>query len=80
MDTTKTTNIPKNGVDRITNELIFKGGFYYLTIKVVELKSPAQVIDCYVIVPDEWAIYNGFEFASDAYKYKAELADREKIE
>ena len=60
---------------KITNVLIFKDGFYYLTI------HPLGDWDnqCYQIVPDEWDIHNGFEFASDAYAYLAKLSD-EKVE
>jgi hypothetical protein len=29
-------------------------------------------------VPDEWGLYNGFEFASDAYAYLAKLQTEKK--
>ena len=79
---------------KITNVLIFKEGFYYLTVKrEIETEAlpcncnlelgthyhlRADMNDCYQIIPDEWGLYNGFEFASDAYSYLAKLSE-EKV-
>ena len=58
---------------KITNVLIFKDGYYYLTILKGERLDGEE--KAYRIVPDDWGIYNGFEFASDAYAYLADLKD-----
>ena len=63
----------------ITTILIFKDGYYYLTVKAGVLKNGDQSLDCYVIAPDNLAIYNGFEFASDAYAYLAKLQTKKKV-
>ena len=59
---------------KITNVLIFKDGYYYLTVKII-VDGGKYAIDTYTIAPDEMAVYNGFEFASDAYAYLADLKD-----
>ncbi len=64
---------------KITNVLIFKDGFYYLTVKAGVLTDGKQSMDAYVIAPDDMAIYNGFEFASDAYSYLAKLQSEKKV-
>jgi len=58
---------------KITNVLIFKDGYYYLTIKVMASGDNKYVFDSYAIIPEEWNLANGFEFASDAYAYLAKL-------
>lgn len=66
---------------KITNVLIFKDGYYWLTIHTQrigyeEITNISKIVDCpdgYEIVPEVWGINNGFEFASDAYAYLARL-------
>jgi len=65
---------------KITNVLIFKDGYYYLTVKFTltaenmkEIDKLFDQADAYKIVED--IDYNGFEFASDAYAYLAKLKD-----
>ena len=72
---------------KITNVLIFKDGYYYLTISNKEIERRLILDDpyCnvqfeegeegYMIVPDDWGINNGFEFASDAYAYLRDLKE-----
>ena len=60
---------------KITNTLIFKDGFYYLTILANVSRIYPEAEQLYSIIPDEWGLYNGFEFASDAYAYLAKLSD-----
>lgn len=71
---------------KITDVLIFKGGYYWLTVKESFIKegvceceaekephyhNPPQKFYCYRIAQAE---KNGFEFASDAYAYIASLS------
>lgn len=66
---------------KITNVLIFKDGYYYLTILSPQVSYEEitnniimkPMSEVYEIVPKEWEINNGFEFASDAYAYLARL-------
>lgn len=57
---------------KITNVLIFKDGFYYLSIHTYD---EFDNVEGYAIVPDSWELYNGFEFPGDAYAYIAKLKD-----
>ena len=67
-------------INKITNVLIFKDGYYYLTIPV-EFSGAGtkwEGLNCYKIIPKEnfteFGIdRNGFEFASDAYAYIVSL-------
>lgn len=62
----------------ITNVLIFKDGYYYLTVKDYADNPRYQIIE-----EDRFSWYgidrNGFEFASDAYAYIASLDQKKKI-
>lgn len=67
---------------KITNVLIFKDGYYYLTINRIVPDSRGYPLggysektikEDYQIVPEEWEINNGFEFPGDAYAYLAQL-------
>lgn len=70
-------------LSKITNVLLFKDGYFWLTILVYpgdgldidfeEGKEDSEPSIGYKIVPKEWDIHNGFEFASDAYSYLASL-------
>ncbi len=67
-------------VSRLTNVLIFKEGFYYITVhpydefgRIIKLN-----IEAYEIVPNDWKLDNGFEFASDAYAYLVHLQTKEE--
>lgn len=74
-------------LSKITNVLIFKDGYYWLTIFVY----PGDGLDAefdddedempigYTIVPESWDIHNGFEFASDAYAYLSHITERENV-
>lgn len=53
---------------RITNILILKQNFYYLTIKV-PYGNEEEGSQGYRIIPDEWNLYNGFEYPQDALAY-----------
>lgn len=55
---------------KISNVLIFKDGYYWLTEKI-DLPIGNTIIPFYSIIKD--LEYNGFEFASDAYLYIAKL-------
>jgi hypothetical protein len=55
--------------NKITNVLIFKDGFYWLTIEI-ETGENFGIKGCYRIAHME---KNGFEFASDAYAYLVSL-------
>lgn len=54
---------------KITNTLIFKDGYYWLTLKCHASESESESTDIFKIVPDSWDINNGFEFPGDAYSY-----------
>ena len=73
---------------KITNVLIFKDGYYYLTIKSNDPYEHYELgegsddweldrigAEAYYIVPNDWGINNGFEFASDAYAYLRDLKE-----
>ena len=57
-------------INKITNVLIFKDGYYWLTIELNNV-IPKQKRVLYAIIPEDWGLKNGFEFASDAYAYIA---------
>jgi hypothetical protein len=57
---------------KITNILIFKDGYYYLTIQTY-FAPDKFTQDSYHICPEDWEINNGFKFASDAYAYLNQL-------
>ena len=66
---------------KITNVLIFKDGFYWLTIKMDKEEGYYDFIgDVYRIIPESWELKNGFEFASDAYAYIASLQSKQEPE
>lgn len=54
---------------KITNVLLFKEGYYYLTVVKEERLDGED--KAYTIA--EGLDYNGFEFASDAYAYLSTL-------
>lgn len=58
-------------INEITNILIFKDGFYWLTIHPIidGIERPFLYM-----IPQGYNIRNGFEFASDAYAYIASLS------
>jgi len=68
-------------INKITNVLIFKDGYYWLTIhqnippgnKPDSYTEGVIFSDTYRIAPDHWGLKNGFEFASDAYAYIVSL-------
>lgn len=68
-------------IREISNVLIFKDGYYYLTIENYKFEQKGMFADeveavptgSYRIAPDSLTAYNGFEFASDAYSYLASL-------
>ena len=70
-------------LSKITNVLLFKNGFYWLTIKderqynLVTGKLTTDTV--YRVVPETWELKNGFEFASDAYSYIAHLQEKEEV-
>lgn len=59
---------------KITNVLIFKDGYYYLAIQESFWFDGKETKPTYAIVPEDWELKNGFEFASDAYAYLASLS------
>ena len=80
-------------LSKITNVLLFKDGFYWLTLNK---RIREGLCDCgietelhwhhssveeefYQIVPDNWELKNGFEFASDAYSYITHLQEKEEV-
>ena len=63
---------------KITNVLIFKDGFYWLTILNRTSKLYPNSEQYYSIIPQEWGLHNGFEFASDAYAYIASLSQKKE--
>ena len=65
-------------LSKITNVLLFKDGYYWLTIELLNV-APRQMEKVYAIIPDDWELKNGFEFASDAYSYIAHLQSGVKI-
>jgi hypothetical protein len=72
-------------ISKITNVLIFKDGYYWLSINKPEVRVDIGILvekeenpvdkDTYQIVPEEWELNNGFEFASDAYAYLRDLQE-----
>lgn len=71
-------------IDKITNVLIFKDGFYYLTILANVSRIYPNSEQLYsVIEQNVFHLYgierNGFEFASDAYSYLSHLQHKEKV-
>jgi len=66
-------------VSRITNVLIFKDGYYWLTMLSDKSRLYPDTIQQYIIVPEDWGLdKNGFEYASDAYAYIAHLQWKNK--
>ena len=72
-------------LSKITNVLLFKDGFYWLTMIIavylpqIELTDKISYVRGYTIIPDDWELKNGFEFASDAYSYIAHLQEKEEV-
>ena len=66
-------------LSKITNVLLFKDGFYWLTIAIVDQSDMVLDIYGYSIIPDDWELKNGFEFASDAYSYITHLQEKEEV-
>lgn len=64
---------------KITNVLIFKDGFYWLTIQESFWFDGRETKPVYAIVPEDWGVNNGFEFASDAYAYLASLQEKHSV-
>ena len=70
----------KERAAKLTNVLIFKDGYYYITIKM-PYQQEDDFPSYYQIAPEEWNLHNGFEFASDAYAYLVHLqTKKEKVE
>ena len=81
----------KEQISKLTNVLIFKDGYHYITVKkdfaIVDRDPPGietiairSLEECYMIVPEHWKLHNGFEFASDAYAYLVHLqTKKEKV-
>lgn len=70
-------------MNRITNVLIFKDGFYWLTNKAPYKESyEILTLDYWIDVmwQDGERYRNGFEFASDAYAYIASLQPKQEPE
>lgn len=70
-------------IDQITNVLIFKDGFYWLTNKA-PYKESYEILTLRYRVDVMWQdgerYRNGFEFASDAYSYLASLQSKQEPE
>ena len=65
----------KEQIAKLTNVLIFKDGYYYITINY-----GSDTNNSYGVVPKEWNLHDGFEFASDAYAYLVHLqTKKEKV-
>ena len=64
---------------KITNVLIFKDGYYWLTQKV---EARNCNYESYAVIPEAvceaYDIHTAFEFASDAYAYIAHLQWKNK--
>ena len=63
-------------INKITNVLIFKDGYYWLTVEI----ERGYIFNAgygdqfgYTIIPEDWGLKNGFKFASDAYAYIVSL-------
>ena len=75
----------KEQIAKLTNVLIFKDGYYYITIYVYpgelgendDSDDGNEIPIGYSIVPKEWNLHDGFEFASDAYAYLVHLQTKE---
>lgn len=58
---------------KITDVLIFKEGYYWLTTQIIDQSDGVDDVYGYAIIPEDSGIANGFEFASDAYAYLAHI-------
>lgn len=67
-------------IDKITDVLLFKDRVYWLTIMSYKENFDGTKLELdkrtYSIVPKDWDINNGFEFASDAYSYLTHLGSK----
>lgn len=72
---------------KITNVLIFKDGYYYLTTVLLHKDKDGSILSedslSYMMINEGMFQHygierNGFEFASDAYAYIASLRQKKK--